>query len=196
VRRSSRRATDGLERWSPPTESGLQVCYGKTLHLQGFPISRLERRASPVHHAVPGEGRESGHARPQPGVQCGIRRAGFADRVRSDSRLLHGEPSGRAMEAVPSAYGLPWLPRGCSPDRPASARHGVVSSRRRPVRRALERLREHHLRDLVHRPGVVTRRLRLDRGHVLVRLPAHQMRARAPETDSSFHFFVAGSSPS
>jgi hypothetical protein len=32
-------------------ESGLRACYGKTLHLQGFPIDGLERRASPVHHA-------------------------------------------------------------------------------------------------------------------------------------------------
>jgi len=30
VRRSSLRATVGLERWSPKTESGLQACYGKS----------------------------------------------------------------------------------------------------------------------------------------------------------------------
>jgi len=40
-------------------ESGLEACYGKTLHLQGFPIERLSRRASPVHYAVPCEGRDS-----------------------------------------------------------------------------------------------------------------------------------------
>jgi len=34
------------EGWSPATESGLQACYGKTLHLQGFPIED----ANPVHH--------------------------------------------------------------------------------------------------------------------------------------------------
>jgi len=40
------------------TESGLQACYGKTLYLQGFPICEPERRASPVHHAVPDQARD------------------------------------------------------------------------------------------------------------------------------------------
>jgi hypothetical protein len=34
------------ERWSPSTESGLQACYGKTLHLQGFSIDG----SNAVHH--------------------------------------------------------------------------------------------------------------------------------------------------
>jgi hypothetical protein len=44
VRCSSRRATGGLERWSPPTESGLQACYRETLRLQGFSISGIDAR--------------------------------------------------------------------------------------------------------------------------------------------------------
>ena len=46
MRRSSLRETGGQDGWSPSTESGLQVCYGKTLHLQGFPI----QGGTAVHH--------------------------------------------------------------------------------------------------------------------------------------------------
>jgi hypothetical protein len=44
VRRSSRRETDGLERWSSKTESGLQVCYGKSPGNGAFSMDPIRRR--------------------------------------------------------------------------------------------------------------------------------------------------------